>query len=330
MNYIFSGSIIGCVWQDGLDRLLLYWLTRRFQSPMSAHPSDHLNSDVFRPKFPSAFPLTAIFVRHLNPHRLQRDFLLFQAGYPPRNIRVSNSNGLLGNVSVVRWPPVNNQPIAGHCLIWRGSLSGSKDGNDGGYAQYGAKALHRIMYEESRRVSLATEDMVLHLCHGRSCIQPSHLYIGDDADNAEDRSRRFQQPYLPTVPGGDQSLEERLRAALLSDLNRLRAEFHRSDTEHSRAWDAANYAILEIPTLEPPTSPRFLIHECRPGPWAGSVHICQICNMTPGEIERLPLLSNLLAWDKAYPQQWWEFEESTKPVIAWLRRQGPGNNRTQR
>lgn len=26
--------------------------------------------------------------------------------------------------------------------------------------------------------------------------------------------------------------------------------------------------------------------------------------MTPSEIRRLPLLENLLAWDKAYPQQW--------------------------
>ena len=303
-----------------MDRLLLYWLTRRFQSPMSAYPSDHFNSDVFRPKFRSLSLLPAVSVPHRNPHRLQRDFLLFQTGLPPRSIRVSNSNGPLGNVAVIRKEPVNNQPIAGPCLIWRGSLSGSRDGNDGGYARYGGKALHRIMYEESRRVSLALEDMVLHLCHRRSCIQPSHLYLGNDADNAEDRSRRFRQPYLPTVPGGDQSLEERLRAALLSDLSRLRAEFHRSETEHTRAWDAANYAILEIPTLELPLPPRFLIHECRPGPWAGSAHICQICNMTPGEIERLPLLSNLLDWNQAYPRQWWEYEESTKPVFVWLRR----------
>ena len=175
MNYVFSGSIIGCVWQDGLDRLMLYWLTRRFHSPMSAYRLDDFNYDVFRPKFPSTCPLTAVSVRHLNPHLLQRDFLFCQAGYPARNIRVSNSNGLLGNVSVLRRPPSNSQPIAGPCLIWRGTLSGSRDGNDGDYAQYGGKALHRMMYEESRRVSLATEDMVLHLCHRRACIQPSHL-----------------------------------------------------------------------------------------------------------------------------------------------------------
>ena len=113
---------------------------------------------------------------------------------------------------------------------------------------------------------------------------------------------------------------------LFSDFDRLQTEFARSSKEHSRACDAANYAILEIPTLEPPAAARFLVHECVPGPWAGSAHVCQICNMTPGEIKRLPLLESLLAWGKAYPQQWWEYEESTKPIYDWLRLQDLGND----
>ncbi len=329
MHFIFNGSITGSVWQAGLDRLLLYWLTGRLPAPMSAYPTDHFDSDAFRTNFPCNRPVDTLTVPHCNPHRLQRDFLLYQAGSPPRTIRVSNSNGPLGNVAVIRRPPANNQPVAGPCLIWRGSLSGTLNGNDGGYAQYSGKALHRLMYEESRNVRLAAEDMVLHLCHRRACVQASHLYLGSDSDNAEDRARRFRQPYLPNIPDGDEPLDERLRAALLSDLSRLRAEFSRTGTEQSRAWDAAHYAVLEIPALDPPADPLFLKHECRPGPWAGSVHICQICNMTPGKVERLSLLENLLAWDGAYPQQWWEYEESTKPVYAWLWRQGPDNSREQ-
>ncbi len=330
MNYIFNGSIIDSLWQDGLERLLLYWLTRSFPSPWSAYTFDHLSGDVFRPKFTSVKPVPVVSVPHLNLHRLQRDFLLHQAGLPPRTVRVSSSNGPLGNVAVIRRVPVNNQPVAGPCLIWRGSLSGSRNGTDGGYGQFGGRALHRIMYEESRCEGLGTEDKVLHLCHRRACIQPSHLYLGSDADNAEDRARRFRQPYLPDIPDGKEPLEQRLRAALYSDFDRLQIEFARSGKEHSRAWDGANYAILEIPTLDPPAPARFLVHECVPGPWAGSVQICQICNMTPGEIKGLPLLENLLAWDKAYPQQWWEYEESTEPVYEWLRRQGPGNSTGQR
>ena len=327
MNYIFNGSIIDSVWQDGLEQLLHFWLTGRLLSPWSAYSFDHFNSDVFRTEFSSVRPLPVVSVQYCNPHRLQRDFMLYQTGLPPRTIRISNSNGPLGNVAVIPMLPSNSQPVAGPCLIWRGSLSGSRNGTDGGYAQYGGKALHRLMYEQSGRHGLATEDMVLHLCHRRACVQPSHLYLGGDSDNAEDRARRFRHPYLPDIPDGDEPLEERLRAAFLSDLTRLQMEFVRFDKEHSRAWDAANYAISEIPSLEPAAATLFLVHECVPGPWAGSVHICQICNMTPGEIERLPLLGNMLSWDQLYPQQWWEYEESTRPVFAWLRRRGPGYTR---
>ena len=326
MNYIFNGSIIDSVWQEGLEQLLHFWLTGRMPSRWSAYRFDHVGADVFQPKFPAVRPLPAVSLLHRNPHRLQRDFLLYQAGLPPRTIRISSSNGPLGNVAVIRGVPVNNQPVVGPCLIWRGSLSGTKHGSDGGYAQFRGKALHRLMYEESRDQLLAPGEMVLHLCHRRACIQPSHLYLGSDADNAEDRARRFRQPYLPDIPDGKEPLEHRLSAALYSDFGRLQLEFARSDKEHSRAWDGANYAIMETPTLETPAPARFLIHKCVPGPWAGAVHICQICNMTPGEVKRLPLLKNILVWDKAYPQQWWEYEESTKPVYEWLRRRGPGDS----
>ena len=191
MNSIFNGSIVGSVWHDGLEQLLNYWLTGRLPSPWSADPLDRIGSDVFQPEFLPMRPLPVVTLAHGNPHRLQRDFLLHQAGLPPRTVRVSSTNGLLGNVAVINRLPVNSQPVAGPCLIWRGSISGTKHGSDGGYAQFGGKALHRLMYEESRGERLATEDKVLHLCHRRACIQPSHLYLGSDADNAEDRARRF-------------------------------------------------------------------------------------------------------------------------------------------
>lgn len=95
-----------------------------------------------------------------------------------------------------------------------------------------------------------------------ACIQLSYLYLGSDADNAEDRARRFRQPYLPDIPDGKEPLEQRLRAALYSDFVRLQLEFARSGKEHSRAWDGANYAILEIPTLDPLAPARYLVHEC--------------------------------------------------------------------
>ena len=173
MHFIFNGSITDSVWQDGLDRVLLFWRTGRLPAPMSAYPCDHFDSDVLRTDFPCGRPLSKVNVPHCNPHRLQRDFLLYQAGYLPRTIRISNCNGLLGNVAVLRRPPLNSRPVAGPCLVWRGSLSGSRDGNDGGYAQYNGKALHRLMYEESRNVRLAGEDLADRSLHCRFSIRRS-------------------------------------------------------------------------------------------------------------------------------------------------------------
>ena len=112
MSYIFNGSIIDGVWQDGLDRLLHYSMTRSFPSPWSAYTLDHLSGNVLPPKFPSVKPVPVISAPYLNPHRLQRDFLLHQAGFLPRNIRVSSSNGLLGNVAVIAesQPTINLLP----------------------------------------------------------------------------------------------------------------------------------------------------------------------------------------------------------------------------
>ena len=123
--------------------------------------------------FPSGQVLRSVRVMYRNPHRLQRDFMLYQTGYPLRNIRVSSSNRLLGNVAVIRRGLINNQPNASPCLVWRGSLSGTWNGPDGGHAQFGGKALHRLLYEERRGERLTTEDKVLHLCHHRTASSPA-------------------------------------------------------------------------------------------------------------------------------------------------------------
>ena len=147
MNHIFSGAIVNSVnsvWEGCLESLLVYWLTGGFPARMSVHSLDDIDSDLFRPNFPDGQVLRAIEVPYRNPHRLQRDFLLYQSGYPPRRGRFFVSNGTLGNVAVIRRPPANNQPVAGPCLIWRGTLSSGGEGSEGGYAQYNGKLLHGI------------------------------------------------------------------------------------------------------------------------------------------------------------------------------------------
>ena len=79
-------------------------------------------------------------------------------------------------------------PLSGHCLIWRWTLS-----NDG-YGVLGGKRAHRLAFEQSRHGTISDGQQVLHMCHRRFCVQPSHLYEGTQSENIEDREayhRRF-------------------------------------------------------------------------------------------------------------------------------------------
>lgn len=48
---------------------------------------------------------------------------------------------------------------------------------------YGA---HRIAFMLDSDTEMVPDKMVLHECHNRSCVNPSHLYLGDKSDNLRD------------------------------------------------------------------------------------------------------------------------------------------------
>ena len=127
-----------------------------------------------------------------NRYRQERDFLLFVAKSnserKPRNQpRPIQPN----NYAAVYTPAANNPiPSAGPCLIWRHGL------NENGYGKIQWKdntdLVHRVAYITTRgRIPLGAR--ILHLCHRRSCIQPSHLYAGTVQDNQEDKEARFSK-----------------------------------------------------------------------------------------------------------------------------------------
>lgn len=73
------------------------------------------------------------------------------------------------------------------CWIWMRRL------NYKGYGVIGYLGktcpAHRIAYEAF--VGPIPEGlMVLHRCDVRSCVNPAHLFLGTDTDNAQDRSRK--------------------------------------------------------------------------------------------------------------------------------------------
>lgn len=96
----------------------------------------------------------------------------------------------------------------GECLIWTGTQRGGVPGNRyGALKVQGAKEyVHRMAYE--LWVGPVPEgQLVCHTCDVRLCIEPSHLFLGTQKDNAQDRDKKgraWWQRERGTLPSGDE------------------------------------------------------------------------------------------------------------------------------
>lgn len=82
---------------------------------------------------------------------------------------------------------------ASGCWVWQGATTSTGYGVfwlDGKQerAHRAAWLLHRGSIPEGRHV--------LHTCDVRACVNPDHLYLGDDLDNARDRDQRRRNPRI--------------------------------------------------------------------------------------------------------------------------------------
>lgn len=70
------------------------------------------------------------------------------------------------------------------CWLWTGSLLSN------GYGSFGRRGrAHRASYEA--HVGPIPDGLfVLHKCDVRCCVNPNHLWVGTNTDNARDRSRK--------------------------------------------------------------------------------------------------------------------------------------------
>jgi len=71
----------------------------------------------------------------------------------------------------------------GGCWVWVGLLSNS------GYGKMGigttTKSTHRWAYERFNG-AIPKGKFVLHKCDNKTCVNPSHLFIGTQSDNIKD------------------------------------------------------------------------------------------------------------------------------------------------
>jgi len=72
------------------------------------------------------------------------------------------------------------------CWIWTGSL-GNK-----GYGRIRVKnrtrRAHRISWMLAHKTKIPKNKMICHTCDNRACVNPAHLYLGDNTTNMRDKS----------------------------------------------------------------------------------------------------------------------------------------------
>jgi hypothetical protein len=110
------------------------------------------------------------------------------------------------------------EPNSG-CLLWFGA-----------YHQFGYGRLnidgeiisaHCLSYAVSNGI-VGASDQVLHRCDVPSCINPAHLYLGDDKQNAADRMARGRNPCRKGENAGRAKLTDEQVRAIRADPRSLR------------------------------------------------------------------------------------------------------------
>lgn len=102
--------------------------------------------------------------------------------------------------------------VSGECMLWSGSKD--KDGyglitlrTDTGKTSVGA---HRLSWELFHKTQVPSGMYVLHTCDTPSCVNPLHLYIGNQFDNMRDcvtRGRNVNKNKTHCAKGHPYSVE---------------------------------------------------------------------------------------------------------------------------
>lgn len=76
------------------------------------------------------------------------------------------------------------------CWIWHGAV------DDRGYGRFKADKVmiaHRFSFQHANNVVLSRTQVVMHTCDNARCVNPSHLVVGTQSQNAIERWQRTGQ-----------------------------------------------------------------------------------------------------------------------------------------
>ena len=127
------------------------------------------------------------------------------------------------------------------CHLWSGSRTSSGYGVIGDTSRTRA---HRLSWELANERRIPAGMVVRHTCDTPACINPRHLLIGTDLDNAWDAIERGRRPVDPAMLGAEQcSAGHDLTAAdsTYTVLNRRNGNAYRRCRECRRERDRTRY-----------------------------------------------------------------------------------------
>ena len=92
------------------------------------------------------------------------------------------------------------EPDPSGCLLWKASTVGHM-GYGNVWANGRVRLAHRVAWE-MHNGPIPDGALVLHTCDVPRCVNPDHLYLGDDIQNAQDKKYRGREAQLAGESNG--------------------------------------------------------------------------------------------------------------------------------
>ena len=128
------------------------------------------------------------------------------------------------------------------CWEWRGSRT--KKGYGRVATPIGSRSAHRVAaFISGVLVDLKSQNHVLHRCDNPPCCNPSHLFLGSNADNVADRVAKGRSGLAPCH--GESNGMAKLSLEEVYAIRRL-ANINLSQSEISKAYGLRQPAISRI------------------------------------------------------------------------------------
>lgn len=127
------------------------------------------------------------------------------------------------------------------CWEWVGAK------NSNGYGHIGDRGSHKKAHRVSWEIHngpIPSGSLCLHKCDNKSCVNPSHLYIGNHSDNAKDMIERGGQTFNP--PLGSKHWASKLNEENALEIRRLYSEGSTTYLELSTKFNVSPESVRDV------------------------------------------------------------------------------------